>query len=466
MQHDDGHEPSFACWLRAARAGDVNAMSVVAWEYGDGFDADPVVAQVPPSTWDSLLAGAEPSGFGSAIEPENLPLAERCAHALYWDRRAALAGHGYAAERVGYWMLRVGPPHARALPWLERAADAGSGDAARSLADMWLAGIDGAPPSPPTARRWFRRARDHYERALETDQGTATAGWNGVRLGELYLRGEGGRRDVACAIACWERAAERGSAWAMWRLANLYADGEHVAPDFGRACHWWQRAAELGDRDAAQQLTNLPQRRHDAAKGAAAKLPLVQLKRWAERGDVALFRPGSPEPQLAAVLAIAEGSPFNLLSYVITRLEGARQRRAAWGLIEAEARKSPLAAMNLARRHELGWGGAKQDLGATLRWLRHAAKAGEPLAMAGLAQRLQHADYGPPDVEQAAAWLHLARQTRFVSCQAGVDATQLAERLAAPLAEAEATLDAAARRRVKAVVDACDGAPQACWPGD
>ena len=63
--------------------------------------------------------------------------------------------------------------------------------------------------------------------------------------------------DYAEAHAAWERAAAGGSTLAMTSLANLYMQGQGVRRDPGRALSWYKRAAEQGDAVGQMNLGDL-----------------------------------------------------------------------------------------------------------------------------------------------------------------------------------------------------------------
>src|SRR5205814_4294422 len=66
--------------------------------------------------------------------------------------------------------------------------------------------------------------------------------------------GDGGPRDPEAGARWLERAADHGSAEAMFHLGNAFANGEGVPRDLQRAREWYQRAAEREWPAALQTL--------------------------------------------------------------------------------------------------------------------------------------------------------------------------------------------------------------------
>ena len=75
---------------------------------------------------------------------------------------------------------------------------------------------------------------------LLADRGSAVAE---TILGVMAIKGEGGRRDPAAAVALWLRAANRGYAPAQLALAKALARGQGTAMDREGAWVWARLAA-------------------------------------------------------------------------------------------------------------------------------------------------------------------------------------------------------------------------------
>jgi uncharacterized protein len=78
-----------------------------------------------------------------------------------------------------------------------------------------------------------------------------------MRLGRMYLSGEGVAQDAAAGFACFARAAESGSGEAHNMLGRCYDGGWGVARSYERAAHHYGIAAEAGDAWARYNLGHL-----------------------------------------------------------------------------------------------------------------------------------------------------------------------------------------------------------------
>ncbi len=76
-------------------------------------------------------------------------------------------------------------------------------------------------------------------------------------LGEMYERGEPGKRDYDEAFKWYRIAARRGFRRAQHRLGSLYARGLGVAQDLPRAYAWCRVAAIQDSRPARRKLRQI-----------------------------------------------------------------------------------------------------------------------------------------------------------------------------------------------------------------
>ena len=110
-------------------------------------------------------------------------------------------------------------------------------------------------------------------------------------LADMYVRGEGGARDLTEAARWFRRAAEQGNAAAQYNLATMYANGEGVPRDAAQAARWYQKAAEQGDDDAANELGRMYWTGDGVPRDPAVAATWTQ--KAAEQGNkVAQFRLG------------------------------------------------------------------------------------------------------------------------------------------------------------------------------
>jgi TPR repeat protein len=71
-----------------------------------------------------------------------------------------------------------------------------------------------------------------------------------MKLGIMYLRGQGVPQDYRLALEWWHKAAEHGNANAQCNLGFMYLDGVAVPRDAVVAHMWFNLAAGAGHKDA------------------------------------------------------------------------------------------------------------------------------------------------------------------------------------------------------------------------
>ena len=78
-------------------------------------------------------------------------------------------------------------------------------------------------------------------------------------LGLCYEHGKGGlTKDEAKAVEWYQKAAEMGSARAMYNLGVCYKYGVGtLMKDEAKAVEWYQKAAEAGSSEAVKRLQEL-----------------------------------------------------------------------------------------------------------------------------------------------------------------------------------------------------------------
>jgi localization factor PodJL len=103
------------------------------------------------------------------------------------------------------------------------------------------------------------------------------------RLGTLYEKGLGVKKDADVARRYYTQAAERGSAKAMHNLAVLDADGGGRGANYKSAAQWFRKAAERGVADSQFNLGIL------YARGIGVDQNLAESYKWfslaAAQGD-------------------------------------------------------------------------------------------------------------------------------------------------------------------------------------
>ena len=155
-----------------------------------------------------------------------------------------------------------------AARWFEIAAKKGLAPAQFRLGALYEKGLG--------VRKDLATARDLYRSAAEKGHGKAMH-----NLAVLYAEGVDGKPDYHTAAQWFRKAADRGVTDSQYNLAVLYARGVGVEQNFAEAYKWFFLAAKEGDQDAAQKrdeiATRLDQKALEAARAAAEKwTPLPQ----------------------------------------------------------------------------------------------------------------------------------------------------------------------------------------------
>jgi hypothetical protein len=121
---------------------------------------------------------------------------------------------GFANSRCALGSMLIAEPGqaSRGLQLCKESALAGDVEAQVLLGAVYY---DGGPVKPdhPEARKWFAMAADHKNRDAAR------------RLGEMYAKGDGGRRDPKKAMELWQTAEAAGDPLAPILVADqLFSD--------------------------------------------------------------------------------------------------------------------------------------------------------------------------------------------------------------------------------------------------
>lgn len=125
--------------------------------------------------------------------------------------------------------------------WVEAAAACGIVEAQIRLGRMFLSG-EGVAKNEYAAFACFRCAG-------ETGDAEALN-----MLGRCHENGWGTSIDLPSAAECYRRAADRGLAWAQYNLGHMLLDGSGIARDRDAAFAWYGRAAGQGHARAMNLL--------------------------------------------------------------------------------------------------------------------------------------------------------------------------------------------------------------------
>lgn len=88
-------------------------------------------------------------------------------------------------------------------------------------------------------KRNYKTALDWYMKAAATGDGSAI-----FNVGSFFLAGQGVKRNYPEAMKWFELASEKGCADAEYQMGCLYFAGTGVEQDYGQAVYWYQKAAE------------------------------------------------------------------------------------------------------------------------------------------------------------------------------------------------------------------------------
>lgn len=133
---------------------------------------------------------------------------------------------------------------AQAIPHLERDARAGDGESARLLGEIFLNG-DSGTRNLSLSTAWFQRG---------AERGDA---WSAYRLGDAYRHGLGIQQSTDNAITWLNAAADADIAQAAFALGDIYRIGDGVIRDYDTAIRYLKDAARLGFAAAEHDLGRL-----------------------------------------------------------------------------------------------------------------------------------------------------------------------------------------------------------------
>ena len=178
---------------------------------------------------------------------------------------------------AGVLLDALGPNehYAEAEALLKKASDQGQPTAAYWLGRIRDAGMYSRPADKAEAIYWYRMAD-----ALGHPEAPAQLCW-------LYDRGSGVQRDQQQALTFCQRAADRGSTWAMNRLGYMYSWGVAVPRDQQKAFDWMMKAAVAG-YPVAQRNIGL-RYLHGNGVQAGSVAAIEWLSRAADQGDAEAY---------------------------------------------------------------------------------------------------------------------------------------------------------------------------------
>ncbi len=157
-------------------------------------------------------------------------------------KAAADAGNGKAEFNYAQLLIdeRPGSQNIKeAYPYFLSAAQKGIADAQYAVSQYLANGTGGITQDYAEARKWLiKAARQNYDTAQ-------------FELGNWYLHGVGGKRDLEKAFAWTLRAARAGNVAAQAGVAKLYWGALGTDPNEAEAAAWYIVARRAGLRDRA-----------------------------------------------------------------------------------------------------------------------------------------------------------------------------------------------------------------------
>ena len=143
------------------------------------------------------------------------------------------------ARQYGYGAK---PNRAKAEKYYRRAAKLGHAEAQEALGCLYEFA---EKPDYRRARKWYARA------AAQRSSDAPDAAY---RLGYLYEKGLGGKKEIQTAYRLYRRAAQNGHADAQRALGYLYEKGLGLPQNHAKARKWYTRAALQADATACNNL--------------------------------------------------------------------------------------------------------------------------------------------------------------------------------------------------------------------
>ena len=143
------------------------------------------------------------------------------------------------ARRYGYG---IKPNRAKAEKYYLRAAKLGHAEAQEALGCLYEFA---EKPDYRRARKWYARA---------AAQRSSSAPDTAYRLGYLYEKGLGGKKDMQTACRLYRKAAKVGHPDAQRALGYLYEKGLGLPENHAKARKWYARAALQADATACNNM--------------------------------------------------------------------------------------------------------------------------------------------------------------------------------------------------------------------
>jgi TPR repeat protein len=270
-------------------------------------------------------------------------------------RKQAAEGKAAAQYQLGellYEARKVARDLDAARRWTTQAAEQGHARAQYRLASMQLLG-EGGPRDVKAGMALFKKCLPALTKESEAGQADAQG-----KLGILFARGVGVKKDPNAATQWFSKAAKQGNIKAQADLASAYLTGQGIEANPTQAGQWFTRAAEAGHGPAMIHLASLE------LQGRGRRQNLKVGKQWLMKA-AAVRHPGDAQRARTLLERLATRAPQLLPDM------DALIARAGKGEVDAQ--------LELARRHETG-AGLPVDTSQTIAWYLRAIQLGSPEA--------------------------------------------------------------------------------------
>ncbi len=282
-------ETAVKWWLKAATAGDVPSMVLLARLYDGQFGKTPLINT--KTAYEYFLKAAE-KGDASAMVAVGIRLLKSDAVApdekkgTEWLNKAIKAGNAAGWLALGDYQANIKEDPKAAIELFDKGSEAGNADSMLRAAAFYMEG-KGTKKNTERATELLEKsatagnAQAHLFLASalmgeeKPDIGKAyghllTAANSGMplaqnELGLFYLSGKMGVADISAAVSWFGRAAQAGLAAAQNNLGTLHERGAGVQQSYENAAKLYTLAAQQGNPSATLALA-----RFNAAGAAMA----------------------------------------------------------------------------------------------------------------------------------------------------------------------------------------------------
>lgn len=245
------YEEARKWYLKAAQQGNAKAHLQLGYMYslGQGVPEDEREAV---KWWRKAAKGgiAIAQGYMGNAYRNGWGVPQDIQEALKWFRLGAEQGNAASLANLVYLYagdgLRYGLPQddRKSAEWCLKAAHHEVHWAGLRMGRMYLQG-QGVPQDYRKAAMWFRKAAEREDHPDHKAQ---------IHLAELYGSGQGVPRDYREAAKWLHKAAIAGRPKAQFRLAELYASGQAMSPDYVKAFAWYTVVGQLKIRSAPKAI--------------------------------------------------------------------------------------------------------------------------------------------------------------------------------------------------------------------